>query len=532
MRRHLTWCVLLVGFVATSVLADPPAAMYIFPAGGQRGTEVKVRVGGMYLHESAPWEVLGPGVTASPRLAQTETIWFEGPVIPLPDSQQSEDYPKDYLGTIQIEPNATAAARAWRIWTAQGATPARTFVLGDLPEIVEEEIDGRPVAVPVVAPITINGRIFPREDVDVWSINAKPGESFTCTALGASLGSPLEVRLEVRDPNGLAIAESSAVPLPDCDASVRFVAPVAGNYSVRIHDLRFGGLQHYVYRLTITNGPYVDHLFPLGGRRGTTTEFHLAGQKVPDKPIPLQLPVEGSQTQAQFSLPSGNSNRVILDLDEFPEIVERLDRRGTEPAATPQAVPFVANGRIASPGETDVWPVSLKKGEVIQLETRAARLGTPIDTVMSIADAAGKELAQNDDLAGGISDSALAFTAPEEGVYLVRVTERDPDRGGPTFAYRLRVTSASRPDFRLFLTENAVALTRGGEVKLKVRVERTGGYAGEIIPEIIGNLEGVTVTAPPIAANVNELQISLKTDALAKVAAGRLEVRGTALIGD
>src|SRR5262249_47473744 len=144
--------------------ADAPEAMYIFPAGGQRGTEVRVRVGGLYFHESASFEMSGPGIEASPRIEQTETTWFEGPMIAFPESSSAESYPKDCLGTVRIAADALRGLRAWRVWTAQGATHARPFVIGDLPEVVEEEIAGRPLPVGVQLPVTINGRIFPRED--------------------------------------------------------------------------------------------------------------------------------------------------------------------------------------------------------------------------------------------------------------------------------------------------------------------------------------------------------------------------------
>ena len=44
--------------------ANPPEASYIFPAGGQRGTTVQARVGGLFLHERCSFEMLGPGITA------------------------------------------------------------------------------------------------------------------------------------------------------------------------------------------------------------------------------------------------------------------------------------------------------------------------------------------------------------------------------------------------------------------------------------------------------------------------------------
>src|SRR5688500_7952141 len=40
--------VYLLAALPAVVLAEPPAASYIFPAGGQRGTKVAVRVGGMF----------------------------------------------------------------------------------------------------------------------------------------------------------------------------------------------------------------------------------------------------------------------------------------------------------------------------------------------------------------------------------------------------------------------------------------------------------------------------------------------------
>lgn len=47
-----------------------------------------VCVGGHYLYQAANFEMTGLGLTGSPRIQRTETIWFEGPLIPQPASQQ------------------------------------------------------------------------------------------------------------------------------------------------------------------------------------------------------------------------------------------------------------------------------------------------------------------------------------------------------------------------------------------------------------------------------------------------------------
>ena len=54
-------------------------------------------------------------------------------------------------------------------------------MVGDMPEIVEQEIDGDTVPVAVQLPVTINGRIFPRENVDAWTFPARAGQTFTCS---------------------------------------------------------------------------------------------------------------------------------------------------------------------------------------------------------------------------------------------------------------------------------------------------------------------------------------------------------------
>src|SRR4030095_11837442 len=118
------------------------------------------------------------------------------------------------------------------------------FGVGDLPEVTENEIDGEAVPVNVTLPVTINGRIFPREDIDIWSFVAKKGQTVRCEVTAIRLGSPLDARLEVRDSQGRRIAE--AVAATGGDAALTFNAPTDGEYQVRIHDVNMQGGQAYV----------------------------------------------------------------------------------------------------------------------------------------------------------------------------------------------------------------------------------------------------------------------------------------------
>src|SRR6516165_7761888 len=122
MRRILS--LVVAGMLPCVARAEAPVASYIFSVGGQRGTTVNVRVGGVFLHRSCSFLMTGPGISAKEKIIRMPTLWFEGPTLPLPDSQRAEDYPKDMAGQITISPDAVPGCRYWQLATAQGATPA------------------------------------------------------------------------------------------------------------------------------------------------------------------------------------------------------------------------------------------------------------------------------------------------------------------------------------------------------------------------------------------------------------------------
>jgi hypothetical protein len=528
----MTWhrliaCLVLAAGAATAC-AEPPVASYIFPAGGQRGHAVDVRVGGLFLHKGCGFEMLGPGVEAHKQLRPTKTVWFEGPLLPLPDSQQAEDYPKDMAGRVTIAADAPLGDRPWRVWTSQGATPALKFVVGDLPEVVEDEIDGDPVPVPVQLPVTVNGRIFPREDVDVWSFEARKGQTLCAEVRAARIGSPLDAALEVLDAQGHTLAENDDAL--GADPRLHFTAPADGTYQIRIRDVNNKGGQAYVYRLTLTADPYVDSIYPLGGRRGSAVKLELSGQGLPAGPAEVTLPADAPKDYAHRLTVGGKlTNPFLLDLDDLPELLEA--EPNDEPGQVkPLELPAVANGRIGRPGDVDYWAVTLRKGEAYEFELRAARLGSPLSGVLTVLDASGKELARAEAAAGPV-EPLIRFTAPADGTYLVRVADLFRSRGGPAFAYRLRLARPPAPDFRLVLVTDALTLPRGGQGSLHVHVDRRGGFAGDIQLSADGLPAGVVLPPADIAGNLNDVDVHFKAEATAAIGAGRVTLRGTATVG-
>lgn len=509
--------------------ADPPTVSYIFPAGGQRGTSVDVRVGGHFLYDKAAWEMVGPGMKASPEIVRTRRIWFEGPVIKQPASQAKEDYPQDYLGKVEIAGDAVVGGRIWRTWNAQGVTPGMRFVVGHLPEVVEQETDGQPIPTKVSLPVTINGRVFPREDVDIWTFEAAAGQTITCSVEAASLGVPnpppdlarLEAQIEVRDPSG-SVVPATANTLR-VDPQLRFAAQQAGTYQVRIWDSKFGGLQHYVYRLTVTSGPWLDAIYPLGGKRGTESEVEVLGQGIVSNKLKVKWPAETGIARHTFD---GPLNPILCDVDDLPEVLEA--GAGDLPAV---AVPGVANGRVEQLGDSDAWPFQATKGTALKLEVRAARLGSPLDAVLVIKDAQGKELAQADDLPGGSPDCELSFTAPEDGKYFAEVRDRFASRGGPAFAYRLRITPP-QPDFALSFAADALAVVIGGEQKLPVNIDRRGGFNAPVKLAIGGLPTGAMCAELEVPANQNKGELVIKLAKETPVQVAKLTVAGKASVNN
>jgi hypothetical protein len=506
------WMVSLfnAALLAAPLAAQAPVASYLFPAGGQRGTEVPVRVGGLFLHNQARLDWEAKGLKVERALKPTGRVWFEGPLLPLPESQRSEDYPFDMQSLFAIAKDAPLGESRGRIWTSQGVANPLRFVVGDLPEAVEREIDGDPIPQTVTLPVTANGRIFPREDIDLWRFEAKKGQSVTAFLNAASFGSPVLAHLDILDAAGAVVAEPSARPGPGMDAMVRFTAPADGRYCVRIQEARNGGGQQYVYRLTITAGPVLERVFPLGGQRGTTLRIQGCAIPLPDVrgPFTPELPF---------------ANRVPFDVDDVREFVEV--------PKGPVSAPAMLNGRILEEGSADEWRLLLKQGVKYDFDLRARKLGSPLCARVAILDPTGRELARHE-AANALGDPTFAFQPPADGEYAVRIAERFRHRAGPEYAYRLKVVESSAvPGFKLTVAADAFNVPRGGTAKAKVTIERTGGFAGPVELAVQNLPAGITAPKVSVAAKQATAEIPLSADPLAKVRLGMVSITGTATVG-
>ena len=536
----------LCSILALTARAEPPGVSHIFPAGGQRGTKVAVRVGGFYFHGPAEFEMDGPSVKAGASVKPVETIWFEGPMILKPESQKKEDYPKDYAGEVTLDANAPPGVHRWSCRTSQGVTPSMKFVAGDLPEFVEKEIDGGAIPGGVTLPVTINGRIFPREDVDLWRFHAAKGETITCEVAARSLGSPFNAQLQVLDSGQRVLPGAKQQTDRDRDPRVSFTAPADGDYYISIHDLAFGGAPNFVYRLTLRSGAPIESFYPLGGRRGETVQLQLAA---PDaRTIPFSLAnATGDWASRRISLDGKPSDVITLHVDDLPEVLEHESNDEFKADTAAITVPAMLNGRIERAGDADVWPVQCQKGQTLLLDVLASQLGSRLDSVLSIHGEDGKELAKNDDRADGQPDSRLVFTAQKDGRHFIRISERFGARGGPGFGYRLRATILEQPDFALTLATDAINVTRASEspaepadgkkkpaqkgTGLRVDLVPLGAFAKDVVLEVDGLPGGVTAERTVLTSKQKSVEIRFNAPPRTPIQVACITVRGTADVG-
>ena len=201
--------------------------------------------------------------------------------------------------------------------------------------------------------------------------------------------------------------------------------------------------------------------------------------------------------------PASASNPVAYAVDALPE----CDAIPSSAALDAQDVtlPRIINGRISHPGDTGVFRFQGKAGEEVAAEVCARRLGSPLDSLLRLADAAGRVLAWNDDcedkgegLLTEQTDSYLRVKLPADGPYYVYLTDAQ-NAGGEAHAYRLRL-SEPQPDFALRLTPSGINVGAGRRAVVTVHALRKDGFDGEIAVSLKDAPDGFALTGARIRA--------------------------------
>lgn len=473
----LSW--LLVGPLAS---AAPPKLDYFFPAGGQRGTSVDITAAGTFERWPVKSHVDGHGVDV--KLSKTS-------------GKLSVTIAKD------AEPGV-----CWiRLYDDDGASIARPFIVGLLPEILEQEPNDDPKKPQAIAklPVVVNGRLDKTGDVDTFAVTLAKGQTLVASLEAhRTLRSPMDGVLQILSEDGFVLEQND--DYHGLDPQIAFTAPKDGKYLVRLFafpaaadaSIAFAGKENFVYRLTLTTGPFVEYTYPLAVSPTGPKEVELVGWNLPEelRRFPV-VPHEGGGTLHLFDPRIANPFSVRVETQ--PCTV----KSGESPH--PIVMPITITSRLDRPGQRDVYAVQAKKAEKLSFRVASASLGFRLDPVLRLSDAAGKTLIQSKAAAIG-ADASLDSTAPQDGVYRLEVSDLHGG-GGFRHVYRLQAGPVA-PDFELKVASENFRLTLDKPLEIPVTITRLGGFKEEVTLGIEGAPKEIAVSA---TAKAITLRLTQKT---------------------
>jgi len=508
--------VLALFLVASQALAAAPTLTHVFPAGGRRGTKVTVTCSGAF-----DWKKVGvwsPGVKT--------TVLKES-------------------GKVEIEiPKDLAADRVWlRLHTDEGASPVVPFLVGDLPEVMETEPNNRPSETkPLVIPVVVNG-VLAKGEVDTFAVDLKKGQTLVA-ALDANtrLGSPMDAVLQVVSPAGAVAAENH--DHLGLDPRLAHVARADGVHMVRVFafpatpdsSISFAGSASYVYRLTLTTGPFATHAAPVAVPLGNPGDARPGGWNIPPGMVGsvvfpnLAGMVEHLPGEAPALPPGSRLARVaadgiagIMEVAALP--VPLVPQAPNGPTNLP--APGAISGLLAARGAKNLHKLDMKKGQRLVVTVHARSLGFPTDPVVRWIDPAGKVVTEADDM-GSNPDPTMSVTAAVDGIHTLQVADRF-SHGSERHRYLLTVRPAV-PEFDLSLATDNLVLPAGKAGELVVKLARKGqGSVGPVTIRVDGLPPGVK--APELvseATGPTAATVTLKLTGDGKAWSGPIRVLGKA----
>jgi hypothetical protein len=239
--------------------------------------------------------------------------------------------------------------------------------------------------------------------------------------------------------------------------------------------------------------PSLANLKPAGVPRGTATTLIVSGKGLAGSPRffgPLPLVVgqsepkeDGTAWTVGVTVPpetpvgvyplrvvteGGISNPMLLAVGQVPQVEEKEPNNTPDAAFALPVPPVVVEGEIAG-ADVDRFRFAGRKGQRIVVDAACVRLGSGVDPQLRLTTKAGAFVASADDAPGLVIDARLVAELPEDGEYLVELSDTKYAATGRG-AYRLTVGPIP-------VAEEVYPL--GGRAGETVGFELRGGTLGE-----------------------------------------------------
>jgi len=499
LRSFLPLLLLLVCLSTEPAHAAVPTLDYLFPPSLNRGSTNTLTIGGKF----DPWPV---------------SVWADCSGITFAATTNTGKF------SVETAGNAPLGSHLLRIYNQDGASSPRCFIITrEQDELEKEPNDSFKQAQHIEKlPAAVAGRLEKNGDVDSFAVKVEAGKWLVASVDAYSLGSPVDAVLHLLDDQGLRVAFNHDRP-QSIDPLLAYKVEKSGTYILQImgfihptgSDVRFSGSAATIYRLTITDGPFVHHVFPAGVQRGRETSLHLLGWNL-DQQAPHGIPFNSSNVSPEIEQmliaitclehAPGLNDRIPVVIGDLPEETE-VEPNNTSEEAQAISPPCLINGRIATAGDEDRFRFVAQKGQRLEFRIQSASLGYPLDPVLKILDNPKPESSGNEDRDG--PDPKLTWTAPANGSYIVAISDRF-QHGGEDFVYRLRI-AAPKPDFKVSASESAIRLEPGKTNELKLEIARLNGHTNALEITAENLPDGVTTKPPKVPLKGGETKLAFIT---------------------
>ena len=483
--------------LSTLALAGSPNNSLITPGAGQRGTEVEV-------------------VLSGARLMDARSLLFNEPGIEVVSVAEAEA--GKFKAKLKIAADARLGEYVFRAVTSSGIADTRLFYVSPYPvqkEADEEKVDPYKVqAVPLGA--TIYGST-PGEDQDHFEVELKKGQRLSAevVAIRLSTQQQYDAFMSITKADGTLVAEMDDGSFTRQDPALSIIAPADGKYRVMIREATNSGSGPCNYLLHIGSHPRPVVVYPGGGVAGSEMKVQMLGDAGGAFEQVVKLPATPDSRldviAVKDGLPAPQVN--YMRVSSFGNVLEvEPNNEFAKGTPSPGPLPLAFNGIIQEKGDVDFFKFTATKGAVFDFKVHARSLRSPLDSVLSIHDAKGGQLAANDDQ--GSPDSVQRWTVPADGDFFVAVKDQ-LGRGGPLFTYRVEVAPVQAglfgylPDMVINSTQErrAVPVPKGNRYSTLVRVKKVD-VGGDIVVEPQQLPAGVTISTTKMDKSVDTIQWS------------------------
>jgi len=521
--REAVLAAMVLAFLApTPALGQRPVIRYVFPAGGMRGSTFQATVAGTNLVGVTQVRVVPPDVSAS--------------VVERVSSTQVRI-------SVSVSKDAQLGEHDLRVVGTAGASNMFRFFVGQFPETNRDpsNVDRyHPQTLPTL-PIVVNGQIL-EGTRNYYRFMARKGETVVCRGqareiipfIADAVPGWADLCLTLFDPEGRQIASNDDYHLGPDPVLIQRI-PQDGIYTLEVKDILDRGRDDFVYRLTVGAIPFITRIYPMGARRGTDCTVQLVGVNLPQNTFTVHS-TAGDPAVLAIRVPNGPtlSNSVPFGLSDTPE-VEEVEPNDTPSTARLIVPPVTINGRIDRPGDEDWFVFRARAREMLVMEVHARRLGSPMDGILTLFAAGGRQLAENDDnpdpdepLLTYQADPRIVYLFRTSGTYYLRLRDVTGN-GGEEYEYRLTIAPPS-PDFRLTVNPDTIVVPRGDSTVLVVTAQRRDGFAGDITVDVRNLPKGFESSRAVIRAPQTTAVLTLTAPEQTPVTLFSPQIVGTATV--